>query len=285
MRLDGLQARKELTPALRERVQKLDPPPCLSVLEVGADPQSEVYIEKKKEYSEVIGCGFERMSLPQDARTEQVVERIKEIGRDEGRDGLIVQLPLPATVDRDRVIDAIPYEKDADGMTAEHIKKQWRGSEGGVMAATAAGVIALLDFYNVEYLSKKVTVIGRSALVGKPVAWALLNRGSTVTVCHRGTSDLAAVTHSADIVISAAGSPGLIGAGYVSAGQTVIDVGISTVYLENNKRRLKGDVNVAAVEPVVANLSPVPGGVGPMTVYSLFANLVELTEKRRGSKR
>ena len=195
--------------------------------------------------------------------------------------GIIVQLPLPPHLDVWSVIETIDPKKDVDGLTAINLKKLWRslpygrqGKGDGIIPATACGVLSILDYYQIPIEGKRVVVVGRSNLVGGPIALTMLGRGATITICHRKTLNLAEVTKSAEILISAAGVPGLITKKHVSPGQTVIDVGLTP----KADGALFGDVAQNEVAKIVGAITPVPGGVGPMTVCSLFLNLLDAAE-------
>lgn len=275
--LGGRVVRDEIALELAERVKKLARPPRLAIIQIGDNPASNAYVRQKKLFGEKIGAKVEHHKLAENAGQEEVAALIEKLNDDNEVDGIILQLPLPdyflnyntATPNRmsdlllaDELVAKIKSEKDVDGLTVA----------SPITPATARGVMALLDYYQIPVAGKKVTVVGRSRLVGKPIAELLRARDAIVTVCHRGTSDLAAETKPADIIIVAAGQAKLIGAKHVAAGQTVIDVGIS----RTNDNKLIGDVDFVAVEKIVAAISPVPGGVGPLTVALLFSNLLEV---------
>ena len=171
------------------------------------------------------------------------------------------------------VIEAIAPEKDVDGLTAINLKRLWERDSNAILPATARGVLRLLDYYKIPLAGRRAVVVGRSSLVGKPVALALLNRGMTVTICHRQTLDLPSLTREANLLVVATGSPCLIKAEHVNSKQIIIDVGITSM----SNGRLSGDVDFKNVEPIVTAISPVPGGVGPMTVAALFANLLDVS--------
>ncbi len=213
--------------------------------------------------------------LAETVSQEEVLDCVALANADQSVQGVIVQLPLPAHIDRTAVTEAVTPAKDVDGLTAVNHAKLLAGDPSAIIPATARGVQELLAYYSVGLDGKKVAVVGRSRLVGMPVALMCKKAGAEVIVCHSKTLDLAHETSQADIVIVAAGKPGLIGAKHLKRGAVVIDVGIS----EMADGSLKGDVDVGAIQEIVSALSPVPGGVGPMTVLGLFENVIDACKK------
>jgi methylenetetrahydrofolate dehydrogenase (NADP+)/methenyltetrahydrofolate cyclohydrolase len=282
--LSGLEAREARMPALAEKIKKLGRAPVLAIIQVGDREDSSAYIRAKKSFAAKIGVKVEHISIPDSAAESEVISTIDRCNADGSIDGIIVQLPLPERLNRDNVINAVDPSKDADALTSK--QEEWRTGYGvwSLMPATARGVRELLDQYGISLEGKKVAIVGRSALVGAPVAEMCRKEGAEVAVCHRGTPDISAETKKADIVIVAAGHPKLIGPECVKPGQVVIDIGINTVAgekLEDEiaEKKLVGDVDFEAVAPILGDagaISPVPGGVGPMTVLGLFENLVDL---------
>jgi methylenetetrahydrofolate dehydrogenase (NADP+)/methenyltetrahydrofolate cyclohydrolase len=247
--------------------------PGLATILVGDDPASAVYVASKRRAVTQAGMRDLHQSLPGDARQDQVAAVIDELAADPAVAGILLQLPLPAGLDSSPLIDRIPAGKDVDGLTTASAGLLARG-EPGLRPCTPSGVIELLDAAGVPIAGSHAVVVGRSALVGKPMAQLLLQRHATVTVAHSRTRDLAAVTRTADILIAAAGVPGLIGAEYVKAGAAVIDVGI-----HRTPDGLVGDVRAAEVDGIAKWLTPVPGGVGPMTIAMLMYNTLKAAEK------
>lgn len=271
----GRTTREALIPGLIQRIKALKRVPTLAIIQVGDREDSNSYIKMKKAFSQKIGAEVRHIKLSETISQAELIKSIIDLNADESVDGIIVQLPLPASIDRNVVVESIDSKKDADGLT----------SHATTVPATARGVIELLNYYQIPLKGKTVTVIGRSALVGAPIATLCSNAGAHVIVCHRGTPDLTVETLKADIVIVAAGKPNLIGREHVKSGQVIIDVGINTVKgdkLEDEVEdtKLVGDVDFEAVKDVVKAITPVPGGVGPMTVLALFENLVDLCENR-----
>lgn len=283
-------------------------PPTLVIFQVGDNKSSGVYIEQKKKFAEYIGAEVLHIKLPEHVSEFELIEEIKNYNVDESVHGIIVQLPLPRNLSVQNITNSIDFKKDVDGLSStslgllvernfkmdEVITPSLRDLNGelrvdadkfksfifkGFIPATAKGVLSLLDEYNIDVSGKKVCVIGRSVLVGKPIALTLLAKNATVTICHSKTLNLKEITKSSDILISAVGVPGLIDKSFVSEGQVVIDVGITSVEIKSgegeNIRKLCGDFAFDEVAPVVYAITPVPGGVGPLTVASLFENLLE----------
>ncbi len=281
--LSGTAIRDKRATALRERISRFSAQPKLAIIQVGDNPESAIYIRQKIAFGESIGCAVEHIHFPTSAGEAEIVVKIGMLNADPAVHGIIVQIPMPENIPAPFVIDAIDPRKDVDGLSAASVRALAHNLPGFV-PATTRGILTLLDEYGISVAGKKVVVVGRSALVGKPTALALLNRDATVTVCHSKTERLSQETKSAVVIVVAAGKPGLITAEHVSEGQTVIDVGINLATGEKleeevPKRRLVGDVDFDAVEGIVAAITPVPGGVGPMTVLSLFENLADAFEK------
>ncbi len=266
---------------LKEKVGRSSLVPTLAVIQIGSLPESTAYITQKKKFAEKIGASVNHIVLDEDVGEIDVLAEIKKLNADISVHGIIVQMPIPKHLNRWNIIEAITPTKDVDGLTSTNTKALWDNRRGFV-PATARGVLSLLSYYDISVAGKKIVVIGRSVLVGKPTALLLLNHDATVTICHSKTKDVAEVTHTADIIVVAAGVPNLITADYVSPRQVVIDVGInvSAKKLEDEigTQKLTGDVDFEAVSGLVSAISPVPGGVGPMTVASLFENVVEALE-------
>lgn len=272
--IDGRKTRETLMPALVERIKKLTWKPTLAIVQVGDRPDSTAFIKAKKSFAAKIGVSEEHIQLSESVSEADLIAKIQELNARGDIHGIIVQLPLPPGIDRDHVIESINPRKDTDALTSYNVKRWQEGVRGALFPATARGIRELLAQYDVILKGKAVTVVGRSALVGKPIASMAAHEGARVAICHRGTANLRSETQKADILIVAAGSPRLITPLHVKSGQTVIDVGITTDATE----ALVGDVDFKSVEPIVSAISPVPGGVGPMTVLSLFENLIDMCE-------
>lgn len=274
--LDGKELSLKRKELLVEKINKLPISPKLVIIRIGDDPASEVYVGKKESFGKSIGVGVSIVKLPADVTLEKIQEEIRTLNEDRMTHGIIVQLPVPENIDKETVINTISSEKDVDGLTAGNM---WRLMDDveGIVPATAKGIETLLDENNIDLLGANVVVIGDSLLVGKSVAMRFLNRDATVTVCHSKTRNLSEITKQADILVVAAGKPNLISNLHVRKGQVVIDVGIS----KKEDGTVVGDVDFDSVKDIVAAITPVPGGVGPMTVLSLFENLIEVVEKHK----
>lgn len=263
---------KEQVAALKEQGREVS----LAVIQVGEDKASSVYVNNKKKACEYIGIRSLSYHLPEEVSEEELLKLINTLNQDDAVNGILVQLPVPKHIDEDRVIKAIDPKKDVDGFHPQSVGALSIGQPGFV-SCTPAGIIELLKRSNVEITGKECVVVGRSNIVGKPMALLLLRENGTVTVCHSKTADLRAVTKRADILVVAIGKPQFIDETYVKEGAVVIDVGIHRD--ENN--RLCGDVNFDRVKDVVEKITPVPGGVGPMTICMLMHNVVKAEEMQR----
>ncbi len=244
-------------------------PPCLAIVLVEGHEPSERYVSNKLKAAQQTGMETRLVRLPQDVSQSAINSAIKALNEDESVDGIIVQLPVPEHLNTEEVIAAISPAKDADGLHPLNEARLWRGQEG-IRPCTPQGVVYLLDKEGITIDGKRAVVVGRGDLVGKPLGKMLLNRNATVTFAHSFTRNLPAVCREADILVSAAGHPGLITADCVKEGATVIDVGISL-----KDGRLTGDVCFEEVERKAAYITPVPGGVGPMTVAMLLHNTLQ----------
>ncbi len=239
----------------------------LAVILVGEDPASQVYVKNKKKACEYCGIRSLSYELPADTTEGKLLELIEELNGRDDVNGILVQLPLPTGINEDKVLDAISPLKDVDGFHPVNVGKLSIGKKGYV-SCTPAGVIQLLKRSGIEISGKECVVVGRSNIVGKPMAMLLLRENGTVTVTHSRTADLKSVTKRADILVVAIGKPKFIDASYVKEGAVVIDVGIH----RNEDGKLCGDVDFDSVEPVASAITPVPGGVGPMTIAMLMYN-------------
>lgn len=241
----------------------------LAVVQVGNDPASSVYVRNKKRACEVCGIRSLSYELPEDVSEGELLELIGKLNRDQTVNGILVQLPLPEQIDENKVIQAIDVKKDVDGFHPMSAGALCTGQKGFV-SCTPAGIIELLKRSGIPIAGKECVVIGRSNIVGKPVALLLLAENGTVTVCHSRTKDLKEVTKRADILVVAIGKPRFITADYVKEGAVVIDVGIH----RNENGKLCGDVDFDSVAPKCSAITPVPGGVGPMTIAMLMCNCI-----------
>ena len=269
--LSGIIARDARLPHLIEKIRSLSYTPQLAIIQVGDRPDSTAYIGAKKAFAERIGVGTRHIHLTESATQAEVLEAIETNNKDMSVQGIIVQLPLPTHIDRMAIIEAIDPHKDVDGLTSANYDKLIAGDWTGITPATARGVMELFDHYSVSVAGKKVAVLGRSRLVGTPIAVLCKKAGAEVIVCHSKTANIAQETKKADIVIVAVGKPGLVSVRHLKPGAMVVDIGISKA----SDGSLKGDVDHEAVAGIVSAITPVPGGVGPMTVLGLFENLFD----------
>ena len=257
---------KEKAAALKEQGISV----TLAVIQVGNNPASTVYVNNKKKGCEYIGIGSLSYELPEETSEEELFSLIRELNERKDVNGILVQLPLPSHIDEDKVIKTIDPKKDVDGFHPQSVGALCIGQPGFV-SCTPAGIIQLLKRSGIEIAGKECVILGRSNIVGKPMALLMLRENATVTVAHSRTKDIKEVTKRADILIVAIGKPKMITRDYVKDGAVVIDVGINRD--ENNK--LCGDVDFQDVEPVCSAITPVPGGVGPMTIAMLLHNCME----------
>ncbi len=271
--IDGKKISQQIKDELREQVAELKANGKeigMAVIQVGSDPASSVYVGNKKKACAYIGIRSESYELPEETTEEELLALIERLNKDERIHGILVQLPVPAHIHEKKVIEAISPKKDVDGFHPQSVGALSIGQKGFV-SCTPAGIIQLLKRSGVEIEGKECVVIGRSNIVGKPMAMLLLRENGTVTVTHSKTKNLKEVCKRADILIAAVGRPKMIDASYVKEGAVVIDVGIH----RNENNKLCGDVDFDSVEPIASAITPVPGGVGPMTIAMLMHNCVE----------
>ena len=272
--LDGKMLRDKIFESLKAKLDKMQQKPTLAVILVGENPASQIYVRNKKKTAEKLGINSLSIEYPSDISEEELLNKIKELNSDEKVTAILVQLPLPAHINKNRIIDAILPQKDVDGLTPYNLGKLFSGEEPYVYPCTPKGILLLLDEYNIKLEGKNIVVVGRSNLVGKPVAQMLLKRNATVTMCHSHTKNLSEITKTADIIVSAVGQK-VIGEKMLKSDCVVIDVGI----FRDENGKISGDVDFENVSKTAAYISPVPGGVGPMTIASLMLNTVELARK------
>jgi methylenetetrahydrofolate dehydrogenase (NADP+) / methenyltetrahydrofolate cyclohydrolase len=264
----------EIAGRVRERLERGGSRPSLAVVLVGDDPASETYVRMKRKNSEQVGIESPDHHLPRESTTEQVLELVERLNRDERVSGILVQAPLPDQIDYAAVVEAIDPRKDVDGLHPYNAGRLAIGTPN-LVPCTPAGILELLDRHGVELAGRRAVVVGRSNLVGKPVALLLLYRHATVTICHSRSPELAEECRRADILVAAAGRPFLVRGDWVKPGAAVVDVGVSRV-----DGRLVGDVSPEVAE-VAGWLTPNPGGVGPMTRAMLLRNTLQAEEARR----
>lgn len=274
--LDGKALSERLGPALRARVAALSRPPGLAVIQVGADPASSVYVGSKRKRAERLGFHQRSLSLPADASQAELLALVAELNADPAIDGILVQLPLPGHLDTTAILDAIDPDKDVDGFHPVNVGLLSQGRPRFV-ACTPLGCMKLLEHAGIKLAGLDAVVVGRSNIVGRPMAMLLEKANATVTLCHSRTRDLPAVVRRADLVVAAIGQPGFVRGDWLKDGAVVIDVGINRL----PDGRLVGDVDYDAALPRCAAITPVPGGVGPMTITMLMHNTVDSSERRQ----
>ena len=250
----------------------------LATILVGDDPASHIYIDLKQKAATQAGMEARDLKLPADLSEDELLATIAGLNADDGVDGLLVQLPLPDHIDENRVIEAIAPEKDVDGIHPLNAGRLYLGRPT-LVPGTPLGIMRMLDEYDIPLEGARAVVVGRSAIVGKPMAHLLLQRNATVTICHSRTQDLQRHTLDADVLVAAVGRTHVIGADMVKAGSTVIDVGMNR---DESSRKVLGDVDPGAME-LAAYMTPVPGGVGPMTIAMVLQNAVTAARLRRGA--
>jgi methylenetetrahydrofolate dehydrogenase (NADP+)/methenyltetrahydrofolate cyclohydrolase len=275
--LDGKALAQKRQQALQTEIQDLLPrlgrPPGLAVLMVGDNPASAVYVRNKEKACEKVGMRSFGQHFPATTTQAELEAAIQALNKDPLVDGILVQLPLPPHLDAVKLLLTIDPDKDADGLHPVNLGRLVRG-EPGLRSCTPAGVMELLAEYEIEIAGKRAVVMGRSILVGKPLALMLLEKNATVTIAHSRTQNLAELTRQADILVGAIGKPALITADMVKPGAIVVDVGINRVEQPDSKSKIVGDVDFEAVAAIASYITPVPGGIGPMTVAMLLQNTV-----------
>ena len=299
--MDGVALRNRILNELRVRVDNITIKPKLVAIVVGNDPASQIYVRNKEKFAEIAGIETDVIRIAQDTTTEKIISVIHELNTDKSVHGILVQLPLPNHIDTNSVLNAVDITKDVDGFTDANIGKMCGSGDDYIIPCTPRGILALLKEYNIdisknsklkinlnhekyhnhhrenrmiEIEEKNAVVVGRSNIVGKPMAQMLLKHNATVTICHSKTQNLSDFTRNADIVISATGKANITG-DMLKSGSIFIDVGMQ--HDENGK--LRGDCDFASCEKVAGYITPTPGGVGPMTIAGLMLNLVDLAEK------
>ena len=284
--IDGVALSAQVRGEIAQRAAELTAQgvqPCLAVILVGGDPASAVYVRNKVAGCEKAGIRSLKFEYGADVAPEEVLAKIAELNADPSVHGILVQLPLPKQFDEDKVLEAISPEKDVDGFHAENFGLLLQGRKS-FYPCTPWGVMKMLDSENVQIKGAEAVVIGRSNIVGKPMAVMLLSRGATVTVCHSQTKDLAFHTRRADIVVAAVGRPNFLKGDMIKPGAVVIDVGINRLTEGPNAGKLCGDVEFDTAREVASLITPVPGGVGPMTITMLLANTVESAQRALEAK-
>lgn len=271
--IDGKALSVVVKDEVREQVKELEAKygrkPCLCVIIVGENPASQVYVRNKVKAAAYVDMDSRLIALPAEISEDELLDNIKQLNEDPAVDGILVQLPLPKHINEEKVIDTIAREKDVDGFHPGNVSGLWLGKDC-IVPCTPAGVIRLIDSVGVDIAGKTAVVVGRSNIVGKPVAKLLLDRNATVIIAHSRTKDLKAITLLADILVVAVGCAGLVTGDMVKEGATVIDVGMN----RNAEGKLCGDVDFPSAAEKAGYITPVPGGVGPMTIAMLMKNTI-----------
>lgn len=270
-------AMTEQMAARTERLKQAGVTPTLCILRLGERPGDLVYERSAMKRCGKVGIDVREIVLPEGCTRERLLETIEQVNRDGAIHGLLMMRPLPVREDEDAARALLAPEKDVDGITAIAQSKVFTGAGAGYPPCTAQAVIEILDHYGVELAGRRAAVIGRSLVVGRPVAMMLMARDATVTLCHTRTEDLPEICRQADILVSAAGRAGLVTGAFTRPGQVIVDVGINV-----RAGKLCGDVDFAAAEPLVGAITPVPGGVGTVTTAVLAAHVVQAAEKAAG---
>jgi methylenetetrahydrofolate dehydrogenase (NADP+) / methenyltetrahydrofolate cyclohydrolase len=303
-RLDGAAVAEEIKQSVAVRVKELAPlgiKPGLAAVIVGDNPASKVYVGSKVKTCQTLGLHSEKYELPAQTTTDELLALVEELNHRQDIDGILVQLPLPKQIETRRILEAVDPSKDVDGFHTINVGRLVRGEES-LVPCTPAGIMELLDHYRIQIEGARAVIVGRSDIVGKPMSMLLLHRNATVTICHSRTRDLAEVTRQADILIAAIGRAAIITGDHISEGAVVVDVGMNNVTTEEEVNRifadseipkrleaiarrgytLAGDVETRTVAERASWLTPVPGGVGPLTIAMLMKNTLRAAEMRRG---
>ena len=272
--LDGKKLRDKILEDLKQKVEKFQVKPSLVVILVGEDPASQIYVNNKKKIAQQIGINSQVINYPENFSEEALLLKIKELNEDKNTTAILVQLPLPKHISVEKVINTISPQKDVDGFSPYNFGRLFSGEKPIVYPCTPKGILLLLDEYGIELEGKHAVVVGRSNIVGRPVAQMLLDRNATVTMCHSYTKNLEQIIKTADVVVSAVGK-NIIKGEMLKSDCVVIDVGI----FKDSNGKTRGDVDFESSSKIASYISPVPGGIGPMTIASLMLNTVELFEK------
>lgn len=274
MIIDGKKYSEEILEVLKTEVtlhkERFGRVPGLAVIILGDNPASKIYVKSKIRACEKVGVHSEEIILDENISEKALIEKIEELNNDKNINGILVQLPLPAHIDEKKVCDAISIRKDVDGFKPESLGKIMLGDEDGFISCTPQGIIYLIDQLEMDLHGKNAVVVGRSNIVGKPVASLLINKGATVTVCNSKTSDLTGILKNADLIVIAIGKAKFLKKEMVKEGAVIIDVGINRV-----DGKICGDVDFDEVSEIASFITPVPGGVGPMTIAMLLKNTVK----------
>jgi methylenetetrahydrofolate dehydrogenase (NADP+) / methenyltetrahydrofolate cyclohydrolase len=266
--IDGKKVAESIRNKIKDEINSLDTKPGLAVVLIGNDPSSKVYVNLKYKKCMEVGIESYKYELSEDSSEDDVIELITKLNDDKKINGILVQMPLPKHINRNNVLKAVDVSKDVDGFNPESIGNLILNKQG-LYPCTPVGIIKLIDHYNIDVKGKEVVVIGNSIIVGNPISQLLLNRMATVTVCHIETKDLSLYTKKADIIISAVGKKNLVTKDMVKEGVIIFDVGINK---DKEDGKIYGDVDFEQVKDLCSYITPVPGGIGPMTIACLLEN-------------
>lgn len=269
--LDGKKVSVELLDHVKKKTEMLSKMPFLAILIVGEDYGSKMYVRMKKKKALELGINCKVFHFDENAPQDEIVDKIIDLNEDSAITGIMIQLPLPKHLNAIEIVNHIDYKKDVDGLGAYNLGRIFQNNQY-IVPATALGVMRLLEKYKIILEGKNVVIIGTSPYIGKPLAGLLLNKRCTVTLCHRSTVNINSITQKADILISATGNPKMITADWIKEGSVLVDVGISKDPITGN---VCGDFDFESVKEKCSYITPVPGGVGPMTIASLLENVVE----------
>ena len=275
MIIDGKKLQSDVKERLINKINNISDKLKLVVIQVGDDPASSVYVRNKGKLCNDVGILFEHVKYDDSILEKELISKIDELNNDSSVTGILVQLPLPSSINEDRVLESIKYYKDVDGLTSDNIGNLFAGNDG-IVPCTALGVMEILDSVNTDFVGANVVIVGRSKLVGLPLVSLFSRRNSTVTLCHSKTKDLKSITSNADILVVAVGKKEFIDGSYVKDGSIVVDVGINRY-----DGKLYGDCEFSSVLPKVKYITPVPGGVGPLTVVMLVNNVIKAYELQK----
>lgn len=272
MIIDGKKVANSILEELKLKISKLDKKPTIAVIIVGEDPASKIYVKTKHQKAQELGMNSIVIEMPADVSQESLLAKINELNNKQDITGILVQMPLPAHIDSYKVIEAISPLKDVDGFSYENVAKNAMGLVPYSYSCTPKGILRLLDEYEIKLEGQQVLIIGRSNIVGKPLSMMFLNRNATVTIAHSKTKNLQKLALESDIIVAAVGVPKLVKSTWVKDGAVVIDVGINRM----SDKKLVGDVDFEEIQSKASFITPVPGGVGPMTIAMLLENTLEL---------
>jgi len=267
--LEAKKIKEEKIKELKKEIESLKRKPGIAVIQVGSDSASNVYVKNKEKTSLELGCKFSHIKFSEDASEDEIISKIEELNNDNTVDGIIVQMPLPKHLNTSKIQNKVLPSKDIDGLTDINAGLLFHNKES-LVPCTPKGIVEMLKYYNIEIKGKHVVIVGRSELVGRPLMSLMLNNNATVTICHSYTNNLSEITKNADILIVAVGKKYMIKKSMVKDGVVIIDVGIN-----REEGKLYGDVDFENIKEMCSYITPVPGGVGQMTVLSLYQNLLE----------